>query len=309
MQARIRSASWEAIGVLRYRLEPMPGQAFPPFTAGSHINLLVDRNLVRSYSILNSPGDRFYEIAVQLDPSSRGGSRTVHERFRPGDIVEFTGPENHFPLMESAAHSILIAGGIGITPLMSMAARLEVAGCSWELHFAARSREHAAFLDVVQEWSSTCFYDGQDRSMGRMNLAEIIRGATPGSHFYCCGPAKMIEEFKRLTATVESERIHLEYFAADTQCADDGGYTLDLARSGKQIAVQPGETMLDALLNAGVNIGFACSEGICGTCKVKVLCGEPDHRDLFLSEAEKSSNQAVMVCCSGSRSSSLVLDL
>ncbi len=310
MQARIRTVGWEADGILSYCLQPLAGECFPAFTAGSHVKIDLGEGLARSYSLLNSPDEsNRYEIAVQLDPASRGGSRRIHDTFRPGQVIDIACPENFFALREDAAHSVLIAGGIGITPLLSMIARLDALGRSWELHYAARTRRRAAFLERLEHRPSVKFYGTDETEGGELDLARVMRAASAGAHFYCCGPEGMIASFKAETARVPPAQVHFEYFSADTEAAVDGGYRLELARSGKCIDVQAGETMLDALLNAGVNIGFACSEGICGTCRVKVLDGEPDHRDLFLTDAEKASNESVMVCCSGARSRSLVLDL
>lgn len=309
IQTRIRSVSWEATDILRYFLEPVAGEKLPAFTAGAHINVSVADGLARSYSLLNDPEERDrYEIAVQLDARSRGGSKRIHEQWRPGQLVDVSTPANNFPLDESAQYSVLIAGGIGITPMLSMVARLNRLGRPWELHYACRSEDRVAFMTRLQNHPQVHLHIDSESARGRLDLEELINGASDDTHFYCCGPQGMLEAYQQLTGHL-GERAHCEFFSADTEVATDGGYSLELVRSGKQINVQPGVTMLDALLDAGVNVGYACSEGICGTCRVQVVAGIPDHRDHFLTAAEKSENRSVMVCCSGAKTKTLSLDL
>jgi tetrachlorobenzoquinone reductase len=309
MRARIRSISWEAEGINAYRLEPLRGEHFTPFTAGSHIDVRLPTGISRSYSLLNTPDDvDVYEIGIQKAPDSRGGSRYIHENWRAGDIIDIGEPRNNFPMIEEASHTVLIAGGIGVTPMLSMIARLEALGRDWNLHYASASQARAAFLDRLQPYDQVeTLFD--DNTMGlRLDLAQAIAEAPEGAHIYCCGPQGMLVAFEALMASRPGFG-HVEYFSAETELATEGGYTLELSKSGRIIAVEEGETMLDALLTAGVDVGFACSEGVCGSCRVTVLEGVPDHRDHFLTREEKEANRAVMVCCSGSKTASLVLDL
>jgi ferredoxin-NADP reductase len=309
MKARIRSVRWEAPAVLSFMLEPLAGQHLPPFSAGAHVNVTLQSGLIRSYSLLNDPAqaDR-YEIGVQLDEGTRGGSKHVHEVWRPGQVIEVSAPSNNFPLTESAAHSVLIAGGIGVTPMLSMLARLERLGKHWELHYACRSRDRAAFLDRVAHLPYVRVYVDDEPEVGAIDLKAVVAAAPAGTHFYCCGPQGMLDAYRSIVKPM-GERGHYEYFSADVEAADEGGYSLALARSQKTVAVCPGETMLDALLNAGVDVPFACGDGICGTCRCEVIDGVPDHRDQFLTDAEKASNRCVMVCVSGSQTSTLTLDI
>jgi vanillate O-demethylase ferredoxin subunit len=309
MQARIRSVCWEADHILGFRLEPLRGTHFPMFTAGAHVEVTLQPGMKRSYSLLNDPSERdVYEIGVQLDPESRGGSQHIHEHWRPGQVIEVSEPRNLFPLKEDARHSILIAGGIGITPMLSMMARLEHLGRSWELHYAVRSRNRAAFLERLERLPNVQVTIDDEPDTPRLDLKRLIASVGADSHVYCCGPSGMLTAFRE-HGGVLGERMHFEYFSADTEVACDGGYSLQLRRSGKVIEVASGETMLDALLGAGVDVGFACFEGVCGSCRVPVLDGVPDHRDQFLTQAEKDANKAVMACCSGARTPSLTLDI
>ena len=309
MQLRIRSARWEADHILGFRFEPLRGEKLPAFSAGSHIEVTLQPGLKRSYSLLNDPSEAdVYEIGVQLDPESRGGSQHIHEHWRPGQVVEVSEPRNLFPLNEEASHSILIAGGIGITPMLSMMERLKRLGRSWELRYAVRSRNRAAFLERLEGLDNVQVTIDDEPSTPRLDLQGLIGSAPAAAHVYCCGPSGMLTAFREHGGPL-GERMHFEYFASDAKAATDGGYRLQLQRSGKVIEVAAGETMLDALLGAGLDVGFACFEGVCGSCRVPVIDGVPDHRDQFLTQAEKDANTAVMACCSGACTATLTLDL
>lgn len=310
MQARLRTICWEAEGINSYVLAPMPGEGFPAFDPGAHIDVQLAPGLARSYSLVNDPAQRDrYEIAVHHAIDSRGGSKHIHENWRAGHLLEISTPKNNFPMEESAGHTVMIAGGIGITPMLPMIARLEALGKRWELHYVASTRDRAAYLDRIACYDRvTVAFDGEPGGR-RLDLQAIVDAAPVDAHLYCCGPTGMLNAFVAVTARRPKGHAHIEYFSAETEIATDGGYTLELRKSGKTITVDEGETMLDALLTAGVDVGFACSEGVCGTCEVKVLAGVPDHRDHFLSDDDKAANRAVMVCCSGSKTPSLVLDL
>jgi vanillate O-demethylase ferredoxin subunit len=310
MQAFIRTIRWEAEGINSYVLEPVGGGLLPAFEPGAHIDVQLKPGLARSYSLVNDPAIRgYYEIAVHHAIDSRGGSKHIHQEWRVGERVEISEPKNNFPMVEDAAHTVLVAGGIGITPMLPMIARLEKLGRSWELHYVAATPERAAYVDRIEDHDRVnVVYDGLPGAQ-RLDLAAICAAAPADAHLYCCGPNGMLDAFVATNAGRPKGHAHIEYFSAETELATEGGYTLELARSGKTLTVSEGETMLDALLGAGIDVGFACSEGVCGTCEVKVLGGVPDHRDHFLSEDEKAANRSIMVCCSGAKTASLVLDI
>lgn len=310
MRVRLRGIRWEAEDINAYLLEPLPGATLPPFTAGAHVDARLTDGLSRSYSLLNDPAERDrYEIAVHHAPEGRGGSRHVHERWRAGDVLEVSEPRNNFPLFEDAPRTVLIAGGIGVTPMLSMVARLEALGRPWALHYVARTRARAAFLDRLARYPGVHLaFDGEPGG-APLDLDGIVAAAPPEAHLYCCGPAGMLARFEALTATRPAGHAHVEYFTATEAPATAGGYQVELRRSGKRVPVAPGQRMLEALLAAGANISYSCSEGVCGTCETAVLEGTPDHRDEFLTDAEKAANRSVMPCCSGSKSPVLVLDL
>jgi ferredoxin-NADP reductase len=315
MQVRIKRISFEAESINSFELVAPAGGDLVAFTAGSHIDLYLSNGMIRSYSLVNDPSERSrYVIAVNKDAASRGGSRFVHETLRAGDLITISHPRNNFVLQENTTHSILIAGGIGITPLLSMIRRLEALGRSWELFYAARTRVAAAFLDElsglrrdVQEELHLNF--DQEPTGSMLDLAAIVRNAPGDAHLYCCGPVPMLEAFEAATRDRPAEQVHVEYFKAREKPAAEGGFEVKLARSNRIIKVGAGKTILNALLDAGIAVNYACTEGVCGTCETRVIEGMPDHRDLFLGKAEQAANNTMMICCSGSKSDTLVLDL
>ncbi len=312
---RIVQMRYEAESVLSLELRSLDDAELPAFAAGAHIDVQISDGCSRPYSLLNDPAERSrYVVAVNKDPDSRGGSRAIHERARVGDIIRVSHPRNNFPLNETAAHSVFIVGGIGVTPVLCMIRRLAALGRSWEVHYAARRRQTAAFLaeinDLARSGNSRVHLCFKSEPGGEaLDIAETILKGKPDAHFYCCGPVRMLKAFEDATGTLAPERIHIEYFAAKQEAAADGGYELVLARSRKTVEVPVGKTMLQALLDAKVNVNYACSQGVCGSCITRVIEGRPDHRDGYLTDEEKAQNQLIMVCCSGSQSPTLVLDL
>jgi ferredoxin-NADP reductase len=315
MQVRIKRISFEAETINSYELVAPAGGDLAPFTAGSHIDLHLSNNMIRSYSLVNDQSERNrYVIAVNKDAASRGGSSFIHQTLRPGDLITVSHPKNNFALQENAAHSVLIAGGIGITPLLSMMRRLAALRRSFELHYAARTRAAAAFLDELHTLKCNTpaklhLHFDQELSGQLLDLSAIVKAAQADAHLYCCGPLAMLDAFETATADRPAERVHVEYFKAREKPAADGGFQVKLARSNRTIAVEPGKTILNALLDAGIAVNYACTEGVCGTCETRVIEGIPDHRDLFLGKDEQAANATMMICCSGSKSETLVLDL
>lgn len=311
----MKRVSYEADNINSYELVAPEGGDLVPFTAGSHIDLHLQNGMIRSYSIVNDQCERQrYVIAVNKDASGRGGSSFIHDTIRPGDTVLVSAPRNNFALHEKAESSVLIAGGIGITPLMAMIRRLEALARPWKLFYAARTRQAAAFVDdlgaIRPDAHSDLHLDFDDERAGRMfDLAGIVAKAPAQAHIYCCGPAPMLEAFEKATAGRPASHIHVEYFQAKHAPAVSGGFEVRLARSNRTIAVEPGKTILAALLEAGIMANHSCSEGVCGTCETAVIEGIPDHRDLFLRPEERAANKTIMICCSGSKSGTLVLDL
>jgi len=309
LEAKLHSITQEAEGIFIFEIRPTRGQYFPEVEAGAHIDLHLANGLSRSYSIVNSQDDRDrYLIAVKNEVPGRGGSRFIHSEFRVGQSLTIGRPRNNFRLREASSHSVFIAGGIGITPLYSMIQRLERLNRSWELHYAAAHRERAAFVEQLEILRpKTHFYFRSDH--GALDLRQIVKESRLDADFYCCGPTRMLLDFETATASIPPDRAHAEYFTARDQPALEGGFEVVLQRSDQRVTIQAGETILDALIRLEIDVPYSCMEGVCGSCQVGVIEGTPDHRDLILSKEEREMNDRMLICCSGSKSAKLVLDL
>lgn len=315
MKLRLMAIRFEAHGIQSLELRHSDGQALPPFTPGAHLELALPNGLKRSYSLCNNAQETCrYVVAVHHSPASRGGSRWVHEQLRVGELLDVGEPRNHFPLDDSQPCSVLIAGGIGITPLLCMVQHLESVGQRWILHYCARNESVAAFLPMLRDLTrrsatGTLNLHLSDLAGGCVpDLQAIVSQAPQGAHFYCCGPTPMLRSFEAATASLDAGRVHLEYFNAAPAAATGDSFEVELAVSGRVLKVPPDQSLLDVMLEAGVEVPYSCREGVCASCEVRVLGGEPDHRDLVLSASEKASNRVMMVCCSRSKTARLVLD-
>ncbi|HKI63548.1 MAG TPA: PDR/VanB family oxidoreductase [Burkholderiales bacterium] len=310
LRLRVKAVSWEAPSILSYELRPVDGGELPAFTAGAHIDLTLPNGLVRSYSLVNPQSERHrYVIAVQKDRASRGGSKWLHENVRVGDILAVNGPRNNFALDLNAENSVFIAGGIGITPILCMIEQLRTTGREWRLLYCSRTRDETPFLDLLEKESRVQLNFDHEPGGKILDIAAVVK-ATPGrAHLYCCGPVPMLAAFEEATKKLPRERVHIEYFAAKEPPAVEGGFKVVLAKSGRELLVPPGKTILETLRDIGLDVPHSCTEGVCGTCETRVLEGVPDHRDVTLTEAERASNKTIMICCSGAKSEKLVLDL
>jgi vanillate O-demethylase ferredoxin subunit len=314
IRAELKYVTYETadISVLEFRRPDRA--ALPPFSAGSHIDLHLGNGLVRSYSLINCPSETHrYVIGVKKEPGSRGGSRFIHEQLNAGDELDIDEPRNNFRLCESAPRSVLIAGGIGITPFASMVRRLEQLGRPWELHYAARNRYSAVFVRQLASYGSKVrFYFPNEYSVPlayRIDFDKVIAEAPADAHVYCCGPPNMLAAFGKAASALPSEQTHLEFFSNAEAVDKAGDFNVRLARSGQTIEVCSGESILDALLKRGIDAPYSCLEGVCSSCETRVISGIPDHRDLILSKEEREANDRMLICCSRSKSATLVLDL
>lgn len=306
----------EATGICSYELVSADGSDLPAFSAGAHIDVRLPDGLTRQYSLCNDPAEvHRYVIGVLNEPNSRGGSRAMHEAVEEGDTLTIGAPRNNFALEPDADHSILLAGGIGITPILCMAQRLTTLGSSFELHYAARSRARMAFHDRIVESPfrrQTTFHLDDGPAAQKMDLAQLLAGPASGRHLYVCGPKGFMDAVlaaARLGGWAES-RLHFEFFAGESSgLPSDRAFEVQLASSGRVIEVAADHTVLKALALAGVEIPASCEQGVCGTCLTRVLHGQPDHRDFYLTKQEHVSNQLFLPCCSRSKSARLVLDL
>ena len=317
LSALVKTIRHEADDVISIELLPAQGTVFPRFDAGSHIDLHLPNGMVRNYSLLNSvEDDGRYVIGVLRDRASRGGSRCVHEQLRVGMTIPIAAPRNNFPLHEDAAHSVLVAGGIGITPILCMVKRLAALGRSMELLYFARSRQSAAFIDQLEALGVKAHWHF-DAEHGvppdlRALLAERPMRAAGETHYYACGPAVMLDAFERACTELGYTNAHIERFAAVAVEASKearSSYTAVLGKSGRSFAITSAKSLLATLVDGGVDVAYSCEEGVCGTCETGVLEGTPDHRDSVLSATERASKKVMMVCVSGCKSERLVLDL
>jgi len=290
------------------------GGELPAFTAGAHIDVILPGEIVRQYSLCNDPAqrDRFV-LGVLKEPAGRGGSRAVHERLHEGAVIRIGQPRNLFPLV-AGRHAILLAGGIGVTPILAMAETLHRQDRSFELHYCGRSAGRMAFRDRIEAAPyAVCSTIYTDDAPGpeRFNAETVLPAADAGVHAYVCGPAGFIDH---IVATLHAkgwadDHIHFESFSPQAPVADGDGFDVQLGPDGPLVPVGSDQTVAEALIAAGVNVPLSCEQGICGTCMLRVLEGTPDHRDMFFTEAEKAANDRFTPCCSRSLSPRLVIDM
>ncbi len=311
IEVRVTNALMVAEGVRLLTLVASDGGALPGYEPGAHIDIFLPDGGARQYSLIDPAGDGMaYRIAIARDENGRGGSIHLHDRVQPGDLIEAGLPRCHFPLHKEAPFTLFFAGGIGITPIWCMAQVLEREGRPWRLHFGARTRAHATLLDDIAALAGDrlrCYYNLEGDEP--MDIAALVSDAPEGTHFYCCGPAAMIDAFRAACRDVPADRVHFEQFTAAAPAALDGGFDIELAKTGRTVRVEPGESILDALGKAGLRMSYSCREGVCGSCETTVIAGTPDHRDAILTDAERAEGKTMMICCSGSLSPRLVLDL
>jgi tetrachlorobenzoquinone reductase len=294
-----------------YELRPISEDLLPAFTAGAHVDLFLPNGLIRQYSIASDPEDRSrYILGIKRDASGRGGSRFVHESIRAGTIVPTSPPRSTFSFVEDGKPAVFIAGGIGVTPFLSMAQRATRIDLNWKLYAAVRMRAELPILSPVRSLGERIATHVDDEHDGRpIDLAAIVRSVTPDTHLYCCGPAPMLEAFEQETASRESKYNHIERFTNHAPAGAVSGYTVHLARSGLTVRIESGQTIVEALRNEGIQVTTSCEQGVCGSCETRIVAGRPDHHDVILTDDEKASNKTMMICCSGSLDDVLVLDL
>ncbi len=319
MQGSLRAvvtAKWnEAADICGIALGPADGEPLPAFTAGAHIDVLTPSGATRQYSLCNAPHEiNRYEIGVLRAQDSRGGSKSMHEALRPGATLEISPPRNHFPLHPGKHKSILVAGGIGITPHLSMAEQLCDDGAPFEIHYASKSGDNAAFGQRLRQkrFRDRAFFYSSSSGAGRLNLDELFRSNGSSAHYYVCGPARLIDGAKAaaIAAGIPPDHLHHEYFAPPAgQPANTGCFEVHLAKSALSVLVNGGESIVQALKRVGVNVATSCEQGVCGTCMTPVLDGVAEHLDYYLSDEEQRAGRFIIPCCSRSKSPRLVLDL
>lgn len=295
----------EADGVLSVELVDPEGRRLPEWTPGAHVDLWMD-DLVRQYSLSGDPSDRHrYRIAVLQEEDSGGGSLFVHEQLRPCHLVDVGGPRNHFPL-EDADRFVLVAGGIGITPLLPMIRVLQGRGSDWRLYYGGRTRRSMAFLDELSRYGDkVTIHPFDDR--GHLDLAAAFADVRDGDAVYCCGPEPLLAAVEERARDWPAGTLHTERFAAKERSdADLLPFEAILKRSNKRVSVPSDITLMQALESAGVALPSACQDGVCGSCVTRVIQGEPLHRD---SLTAPDCTDSLMPCVSRALSPELVLDI
>ena len=320
LEVTILSKTHETTDIISFELGKADGSALPVFEAGSHIDVKVNEKLLRQYSLYNSPEKhQTYKIAVLKDANSRGGSQAIHDTFNVGDCVQISTPRNLFPLKKDSKRTLLFAGGIGITPLLSMAQVLNELDQDFELHYFTRSKIHTAFYEELNRlpFSSKVFFHFNDENDDKDNAVKhALDQENPlnkAAHLYTCGPNGFMDYIFSTARSLgwTDENLHKEVFNAEPVLLDesDKSFTLNLVRSGISLAIPADKTVLEVLEEADIEIDASCEQGVCGTCLTKVVDGTPDHRDQFLTENEKSLNNQFTPCCSRALTDSLSIDL
>lgn len=304
---------WQAAtDVVGLELAGLSGH-LPTVQPGAHIDVHLANGLVRQYSVTNGPGEQLsYVIGVKREASSRGGSSLIHDSLREGDILAISEPRNNFPLRRDATMTTLMAGGIGLTPLLSMAKALDRSGLPYELHVFARSEEHLPFRDDLEALGANVVRHLElDAGETGDAIAHIVTPHGFSRNLYVCGPGPMLELVRNRARAIgwPDEAVHFEYFRNDRVIDDSSAFTIDLARSALTLEVPAGRTILEVLRDNGIDAPSSCEQGACGTCITGVLEGEPEHQDVYLNEAEKRANNCMLTCVSRARSARLVLDI
>ena len=276
-------------------------RSLPRWSAGAHVDLLFDE-FDRKYSLCGETENCDYlQIAVLLEPDGGGGSRYLHEKISIGDTVKIRGPKNHFRLSDNDRHKILIAGGIGITPIIAMADYLKTIGCSYEIHYCCKSDSHMVFKDRLSSQHGNQAHIYFSQTGNRLDLGNLIKNAAHETQFYACGPDRMLEEIQELTDNLPDGSLKFEHFSTGVNELDSGSgqeFSIHLEDSGIDLIVPDNQTLLQVLQSQGIDLPYDCLEGLCGSCEVTVQDGQIEHRDKVLSKNEKRRNNKMMACCS-----------
>ncbi len=317
MEVVVKKISRETSEICSFVLEAKPGESLPPFEAGAHVEVTPAPGLVRQYSLVNDPadGDR-YVLGVKREPNGRGGSAAMHRQLRQGGSVQISMPKNNFRLRDTPGRSLLLAGGIGITPLLSMAQALARRGAAFDLHYFARTESELAFRDLItgSSWSPRVAYHfGLVPPLLNDVLEEILRAPGPEETIYLCGPTPFMDLVQDCATAAgwPSDGVVLERFSADVPqlIAGEGEFVVRLAKTGIDLIVPSDKAIIEVLREAGIEIQTSCEQGVCGTCVTAVLEGEPDHNDLYLKDEERSSGRLFTPCVSRAKSKLLTLDI
>lgn len=311
--ARVSLLQRRSDRVIVVELAPASDVPLVGFTAGAHVDLALPGARTRSYSLMNPPQHAScYQLGILRVAEGRGGSHYLHTQLREGDALQVSLPRNAFPLHEQAENSVLVAGGIGITPLLCMARHLAARQRPVHLYYSARSRQDAAFLQDLTPLGNafTCLFD--DECGDPPDLLPLLAAHPPVTHFYCCGPGPMLDAFRLACRRLGITRAHVERFSAPSRLTGSPparGYDVVLARSRRRLHHDGQGSLLDFLLRSGVALPNGCHQGVCGSCATRVVSGEVDHCDDILSEHERQHSSLMLPCVSGCRGTQLELDI
>ncbi len=309
LKLRVEKVIREAEDICSFEFRDPNGQGLPAFTAGAHIDVHLPGGLVRQFSLCNDPseGNR-YVVAVLNEPAGRGGSTDMHTNVKEGDLIEVSHPLNNFPLSDQARRHILLAGGIGATPILAMVRRLEAKGQDYHLHYCARSQEKTAFHEILSNApfadKVSFHFDGGDPSKG-LDIRAQLRPYGLGDHLYCCGPTGFMGAVRDAASHWPQGTVHFEYFSVDPELASgsgvDAAFEVELESDSSVHQIPADKSILDVLRSAGHDVPSACEEGICGTCITEVVSGDLDHRDMVLDDDEREAGDLMTICCSRGR--------
>lgn len=314
---RIVSTKYEADGVVSFVMADPNGAPLPTFSAGAHIDVWIAENECRQYSLCSAPAEKnSYMIGVLREDEGAGGSVWAHKNLRAGEIIEISKPRNLFPVSDQADLHILLAGGIGVTPLISMIHELEAKGARYELHFCTRSANRTPFMDFlrprIQAGHVHIYHDDGDPTAG-LDIAAFLLEQHNGANLYYCGPAGFMAAAKDASSHWAKGSVHFEYFSSPVCDALDGDEKTDLAfqvklkDSGEIFDVPADQTIVEVLRENGIPVDTQCEDGFCATCMTRYVSGEPEHRDSVLDDDDRT--QFVLICCARSKTPLLELDL
>ncbi len=309
LQVRLRALRWEAPGVLSLELTAPDGGDLPPFEPGAHIDIKLPDGTLRQYSLCGDPNDlSHYRVGIRAISGGQSSSY-VHRKLRPGDLLTVSTPRNNFPLV-AAKRYIFVAGGIGITPFIPMMRALSAEGRPWTLLYCNRRTEDAPFLKEIESLGGEMSLHSSEAGT-RLDVAQRFATVEDDAVIYCCGPERLMLAVEEATQDWPSGSVHFEWFAPRSRPLDEGsgGFEVVCEASGITVSVSPDKSILEALNDAGIEVPCSCQQGICGTCEVRVLSGEVDHRDSILSSAEREANETMMTCVSRAKGSRLILDI
>lgn len=315
VELRVAAIAREAEAILAFELAHPGGAALPAFTAGAHVDVILPNGIRRQYSLCNDPRERHrYIIAVLKETAGRGGSKAMHDGVAVGDRLTVSTPRNNFPLAgDEARFHLLLAGGIGVTPMLAMIAALEARGAAWRMHYCTRGPERTAFAarlaPLIAAGKVRLHHDGGDPSRG-LDLKALLAERPAGAHVYYCGPPGFMTGAKAAASHWPAEAVHCEYFTAaeDKPAASaNTAFQIRIAKTGQVFDVPADRSIVQVLRANGIAIETDCEEGYCGTCVTPWTAGEPEHRDTVLSEADRK--RYMMICCGRSKTPLLVLDL